>query len=133
MSTKLKQIRVTHPNGLMNYVPMSNKASLEHHNEILIQEGRKELCMKLETVEMTQEEFDAEPPVNPNFTPAAKASEVIAEKDDEITKLRKQLAEAEANNKELSKQTPAAPAATTPAKANVQAAKTPAAPAADKA
>lgn len=109
MSEKIKQLRVTHPNGQMNYVPMANKAALEHHNEILIQEGRKELCMLLEEAEMTQEEFDAQPPINPNFTPAAKASEVIAEKDDEIAELKKKLAELQATKE------PAAKPATAPA------------------
>jgi len=109
MSTKIKQLRVTHPNGQMNYVPMANKAALEQHNEILIQEGRKELCMLLEEAEMTQEEFDAQPPINPNFTPAAKASEVIAEKDDEIAALKKQLADLQSATK-----APAANAAAKP-------------------
>ncbi len=67
--SKIKALRITHPDGRMNYGTLAVKSALEHENEILIQNGRSDLKMLLEVVEMTQEELDSAPPINPDFTP----------------------------------------------------------------
>ena len=84
MATTFKQLRITHPDGRQNYGPLSVRKALELQNEILIANGRPELCMLLEEAEMTQEEFDAEPAINPNFVPNAKAKELLVDANAKI-------------------------------------------------